>query len=54
MIYIDKEKLWLIKAICKKGFSGNLSILPGTGSPQSLTAYCFDCCSAFENETETD
>jgi len=40
----------LTKAICNKGFSGNLSILPrinfGVGgqesSPQSLTAYSFD------------
>ena len=40
----------LTKAICNKGFSGNLSILPrsnfGVGgqesSPQSLTAYSLD------------
>jgi len=48
----DNNAQLVTKAICNKGFSGNLSILPRikfrvggqASSPQSLTAYSLDRC----------
>ena len=50
----------LTKAICNKGFSGNLNIVPrsnfGVGgqerSPQSLTAYSLNRYGQFKNRTQ--
>ena len=52
----------LTKAICNKGFSGNSSILPRIkfrvtlqgSSPQSLTAYSLNRCSAYKKRLENE